>query len=805
MQKNKDKKENDSSQESELLLEDGRIVNLKMYAPQEEERRKLGSPYVLNLKSEDSREEDVRKSTPNLLNLKGGQRKEQTPSISPLTCMQVRGSAERVSPRKKESAEETVPLEENEEERAPLSSKRRIAPIFPTKPTLQPQNLALPKKFINKKAVAAFLILCLFFSSLVSGTAFLQKAFNLKKGVLEKVNIAYAQLNDAQNYLQTQDLDSASSSFERASGNFSKAIDDTKQLGKAATQILEILPLPAKITMGPRLLKTGEYIANTGEYLTLSLQPFQNVSPIYEESSEITQDRDRFTFTQAIIEARNNLEQALTNTTAAETEIAEINSNRLDPDIQEKVEFLRQNIPFLKNNLQNILASTKYLLEILGHNQTKRYLLLFQNNNELRATGGFIGSYGILDLSEGQIKKLDIDGIYNPDGQLLPKISPPPPIRFTNTRWQTRDANWFPDFPTSARKIAWFFEKAGKPSVDGVIALTPPVMIELLKITGPIEMPEYDTTINADNFVLQTQKEVELEYDPKLNRPKKFLADLAPKVLNRILSTEKPEWLSLLAIFSKMLEEKHLLFYFFDQDLQQFVLNQSWGGELKESSQDYLLLVNSNINGGKTDGFIQETINLESTVHPDGSIINKVEIVRHHTGDYEWPSIKNIDYLRLYVPKGSTLLSASGDFAQVNIPSLTYEEMQYEKDPLLEEILESSKKHEESGTTITQELGKTCFGNWIVIKPQSTARVQFEYKLPFTVKSDILNDISKYTLLTQKQAGSFGSQLNFKLNLPSNLKAIWQYPDNTSSEETNITWNTVLDTDKYFGVALEKE
>ncbi|MDP2918144.1 MAG: hypothetical protein Q8N68_01445, partial [bacterium] len=331
------------------------------------------------------------------------------------------------------------------------------------------------------------------------------------------------------------------------------------------------------------------------------------------------------------------------------------------------------------------------------------------------------------------------------------------------------------------------------------------VIVELLKITGPIEMPEYDTTVDADNFVLQTQKEVELEYDRELNRPKQFLADLAPKLLDRILNAEKPQWFSLLAVFSKMLEQKHLLFYFFDPSLQEFVAKQNWDGRVKDAPQDYLQLVNTNINGGKTDNMVRETINLTVTIEADGAMISEAEIIRKHTGGNSWPSINNIDYLRLYVPSGSELISAEG-FDKVNIPPLSYEEMQYISDPLLEEIRQKSRFDEASGTTITQEFGKTCFGNWVSVRPQETAVVKFKYRLPFKIKPAMLANLDKYTLLAQKQSGSFGSNLALKIIIPPDLKAIWHYPENMRIFQDNtIASQVILDTDKYFGVALEKK
>ncbi len=812
---------------SHISFKDDKVVDLKAWGKTLSETNFTPSPYILNLKvkSEGNSEKDI----PNLLDLR-------------LQCIKPR--QEKIYLEKKEcifsKANVSVPFSNSIKPERYISSafdyKKAESPFGFKEITQIPSDSSLfrlwkpPQKiytrktknvsFLNtqrfnltsartftriskNKSLIIFVIFCLLGSSVISALSFYQKTFDLKESVFQKANIAYAKLNDAQSFLGKQDYAGASSAFAQASQNFASSLQETQKLGKITLQTLELMPVSNQLTEGPRILKIGEYLAATGEYLTLAVKPFQDVEAVYPSSAQETSSESSHTLTAAILESHDNLNIALSNLQKAKEELSKLQGKKLDPDIQEKIDFLQQSISPLETNLNNFLSFSQDLLKILGHEQTKRYLLLFENNNEIRATGGFIGSYGLLDLDEGQIKKLEVDGIYNPDGQLLEKIAPPPPIRFTNTRWYARDANWFPDFPTSADKVAWFFEKNGEPSVDGVIALTPNLMVELLRLTGPIEMPEYQTTIDADNFVMQTQREVELEYDRELNRPKQFLADLAPRVLDKILNSKKPQWLSLLRIFSQMLAEKQLIFYFSDPELENFIAGQNWDGRIKDASQDYLQLVNTNINGGKTDNMIKETINLTVTIGEDGSVTNDVEIIRQHTGGYEWPSINNIDYLRLYVPRGSELIKAEG-FDKVNLPPLSYEEMQYTRDPLLEQIRKASRTDEASGTTITEEFGKTCFGNWISVKPQEQARVRFQYKLPFSIKPSMLNNLNKYTLLTQKQMGSFGSNLNLKIILPPSLRVIWQYPDNINISSNNISSNIILDTDKYFGIALEK-
>lgn len=757
---------------SDLLNHQGFIVNLKTLSPRKEDNSNFFSPHLLNLREERKKESRDQKPLPNnFLNLKSHLEKN---FVYPETICQSQPSALTYS-------QTTRPFETN------FSKIDQIRPKY------------YFGQFIrNKKGTFYFTLLCLLAPVIILGFSFYQKFFDIKDGVLSKANVAYADIQDAQDYLKNENYQKASFAFSQASNGFSASIAETKKLGFLTNEILNLIPIKNKLASGPALLKTGEYLSESGKYLTAAMIPFQNLNPIYAEGQQ-TSEPNQLTFTEALEKSSDNILISLNNLQKAEKEIKNIDINSFEPNLREKIALIQNNVPLARYGLEKFIEFNKNLLLILGHDKPQKYLLLFQNNSEIRATGGFIGTYGLVDLNAGQISKIEIDGIYNPDGQMLEKISPPDPLRFTNNRWFSRDANWFPDFPTSAQKVASLLEKTGKPSVDGVIALTPNVMVELLKITGPIEMPEYNTTVDADNFVIQTEREVELEYNRAENRPKQFLTDLAPIVLNKIFNTKESNWPALISALSKAFLEKHILLYSFKPELQNFIISKGWGGEIKSSPRDYLQVVNTNINGGKTDNLIQETLDLSSEITDTGEIINTLEITRHHTGNNDWPSISNIDYIRVYVPKGSTLLEATG-FNKVNLPSLTYEEMQYSKDPTLEEIRKTSIQDEASNTTITQEFNKTCFGNWVSVKPQEEVKVKIKYKLPFQIKTNILNNAVNYTLLAQKQSGSFDSRLNFNLKLPENLKMAWRYPTGNGLE-----WATILRTDQYFGTTLEKK
>lgn len=396
--------------------------------------------------------------------------------------------------------------------------------------------------------------------------------------------------------------------------------------------------------------------------------------------------------------------------------VKKITGNNLYSNVLEssKESLIVKNFPLLVSFAKDY----NVILNFLGFQQPKKYLLIFQNNSEMRATGGFIGSYGVIDIDQGKIKNFFTDDVYNLDGQLQEKIEPPKPMLRVADFWSMHDANWFANFPDSAKKIAWFYEKAGGATVDGVISLTPSVIEKLLKITGPIVLPEFNLVIDDKNFIEQMQYEIEGNFDNVSNQPKKALIAFSSEFFNKIKQLPKSEWPALLEIIRQSLDEKHILFYFNDEKIENYVLNQKWGGQVLSADQDYLSVINSNLGGGKTDALIQERIEHSAKIQNDGSVIDTVTISRYHRGGntkYIWWNVPNVDYIRVFAPLGSVLIN--GD----------------------------------ASVEIFEESGKTVFAKWLIVQPGETGSIIFKYLLPIKIGQE-------YSLLVQKQSGSIGSQ-----------------------------------------------
>jgi hypothetical protein len=323
-------------------------------------------------------------------------------------------------------------------------------------------------------------------------------------------------------------------------------------------------------------------------------------------------------------------------------------------------------------------------------------------------------------------------------------------------------------------------------------------------------MPEYETTVDKDDFIEKTQYEVEVDYDKELNRPKKFIADLTPKIFDKVFSTrDMANMVKVLNIFNTSLKEKHLLVYSKNYNLQKLISGQGWSGEMKNSSKDYLSVINTNINGYKTDGVIDETIDHESEVQENGSVVDTVTITRKHNGGnekYDWWNKVNSDYTRVYVPEGSKLLEASGQTREFISPPLDYQSLGFKKDPQVKSQEDGTSVDEETGTRIYTENQKTVFANWIYVSPGEAVTLKYKYILPFKLSFDSLHHpADSFSVLYQKQSGSVGSKLNSEIKLPQNYRVIWRWPDNIGGDSGMLKMETSLDVDRYWGIAIEKQ
>src|SRR4030042_3450015 len=380
----------------------------------------------------------------------------------------------------------------------------------------------------------SFVATILVFSTILPSLNLIQKGFETKDLLSGSGESVLGELAVAKDNLSSGQFEKASSNFEQSYEILKNANSEISKLGGDFSEFLRFIPGVSKIATANYLLGAGENISLAGKIMTDSVKSLTRIENPLNKEADVS-------LAELFLSLRDGIREATNKLKAANEDILKANFSHLPLEIQPQFLDLKKKLPVVISSLDSFSNNSNIMLDMLGYNGPRKFLFLFQNNQEMRATGGFIGSYGILDTSEGRIKNLFVDDIYNPDGKLPARVLPPEPIQKMSAVWTMHDANWFPDFPASAEKVAWFYEKTGGPNVEGVIAVTPEPLQDFLEITGPIDMPEYETTVDADNFIEKTQYEVEIDYDREENRPKKFIADLMPKVLDKLLNTKDPK------------------------------------------------------------------------------------------------------------------------------------------------------------------------------------------------------------------------------------------------------------------------
>jgi len=219
------------------------------------------------------------------------------------------------------------------------------------------------------------------------------------------------------------------------------------------------------------------------------------------------------------------------------------------------------------------------------------------------------------------------------------------------------------------------------------------------------------------------------------------------------------------------------------------------------------MVVNSNINGYKTDGVVDQKINHEIEIEADGSIIDTVTVERKHNGgstEYEWWNKVNANYMRIYVPEGSELIEAKGYTREINESPVDYDKLGFIRDPSVENLEKSIKIDKKSGTEIWEEAGKTVFANWVYVSPQESVKISYKYKLPF--KLDLNKDQEKmdiYSVLYQKQSGMNTSDLETRLKISNEQAVFWQYPDSLKDNKGILIYTSNLEKDRFVGVVIK--
>lgn len=388
------------------------------------------------------------------------------------------------------------------------------------------------------------------------------------------------------------------------------------------------------------------------------------------------------------------------------------------------------------------------LPDALGNNSPKNYLIIFQNDKEIRGTGGFMTAYAFMRFDKGHISTTQSDDIYRLDERLLatceskicPLTPPEPIVKYlpevtgkARSAWSMRDSNLSPDVPTSMKDFERMYSLLGQGlPFDGIILIDSHVVEELIKITGPVEVfgvkysADADPRCNCPNVIYELENYAQIVQKGEQDR-KAILGTLMQQILAKALSSSTEKLPELVNAGVKLANAKDVLFYMHDSKLQKALAQLNWTGKVKDYKGDFLMVNDSNFAGGKSNLYVTQDVTLDIDINRNGKVKNKLTLKYSNPQKYDsWLNSINRDYVRIYVPKGAKLISSKGSEVEV--------------------------------TTISNELGKTVFEAFIQVRPQNSTTLSFEYELPGEFQG------KEYPILIQKQPGSKHFPYTIKVN-----------------------------------------
>lgn len=397
----------------------------------------------------------------------------------------------------------------------------------------------------------------------------------------------------------------------------------------------------------------------------------------------------------------------------------------------------------LKTGVDFLVPFAGITREFAGLDGDRQFLLMFLNDTELRPTGGFLGTYGLLVIRDGDMKSLTTDDTYAVDalvaGTGYAAPSPAPIATYLEQPiWYFRDSTWSPDFSAGARDAITLLRQeiaaSGQPvpEIHGAFGMTTTFLSDLLAFVGPVTVEGQSFTSGNAADLLEYQVEIAFEQQGILREDRKdIVGKLTNALLDKLLEVPSSRFEEVFALLDDAFVEKEIALYSTHTATQSVLNDAQWSGSVSQgSSADVLMVVDANMASLKSDPVVQRSITY-SIAPKNGGFQATAAITYTHEGSFDWKTSRYRTYTRIYVPTGSKLVSVEGSLANDAI---------------------RNPQGIAGAVTTESELGLTSFGTFTSIEPGQSRTLTFTYQLPASVTSAIAAE--SYTLTMLKQIGA---------------------------------------------------
>lgn len=499
------------------------------------------------------------------------------------------------------------------------------------------------------------------------------------------------------------------------------------------------------------LIKAGKISLEAGEIVIAAIEPYADLIGFsgggqLQGGEKTAEDRINFLVT-TLDKILPDLDRLSEKANLVKKEIDQIDPNRYPESFRDqKIRAPLKQLVTTIDEVASLATDAKPLLRetpwLLGTESPRTYLILFQNDGELRPTGGFITAYALLEVNKGKVKPVLSEDIYALDASYKPTHQAPEALRKyvpfpygQDPRWRLRDMNLSPDFAVAMEIFSPEFQKASKLKYDGIVAIDTEVLVRLLRVLGSTGVSGWGNFSAEPDSHCDGCPQVVYELERLVTKPlnrlvtdrKAIIGPLMHSLLANAMGSPKEKLPGLFDAAFSSVKEKHVLFYFPDSKIQEAVESFNLAGRVKDYDADYFYLNDTNFSGAKVNIFIQQEIEQKVEIAEDGALLRTVTVIYKNPAP---PSDCNLergglclnapyrDWVRFYVPKGSSLIESSGLEGEV-------------------------KTYEELGKTVFEGF----FGEKYPLRPQGQAKIILKYQVPLKTNKE-------YRLLIQKQPGT---------------------------------------------------
>jgi hypothetical protein len=444
--------------------------------------------------------------------------------------------------------------------------------------------------------------------------------------------------------------------------------------------------------------------------------------------------------------------------------------------------------------------------QLLGADRPRTYLLLFQNEDELRATGGFLSAAGRVTIDSGKIISLTVEDSYAIDDFTTPYPDAPAPMRdyMGIDLWVFRDSNWSPDFPVAARQAISLYTQTRGGTIDGVIALNQQVVEALVDGLGPLTI-DGQTIANAQdmrNYMIGAWSPSDQSTANEwAAQRKKFISRAMQTLLDRLLNGDgEVNWQTLGQALNRVLHSRDLLITLTDPQLNEPLRLAQLDGSLRTDASDYVMVVDTSMGFNKASVAMQQAMHYTVTLATDAAPRAELTIAytntnppvpgcEHHPPDYNLNTtyeelVKQCYWLyrRVLVPSGAGLIDAS----------------RHPTGP--GELITGADSN--GATRMTEEDGKTVFGTFLIVPRGQHVDSRLSYTLPVSVMQ-ARGDQLRYHLVWQKQPGATAWPVGVTVVFPKGMSLLEAQPRLSSTTINSATFQFDLDTDHEITVLLQ--